>query len=72
MYLNNKEFGELAYACGGNKYKLRVCHSAAGYYIGTVDEDHLPNTRESVEYWRRRETAVEALKTGDWLQRDHL
>lgn len=47
---------------------LRVCQSAAGFYIGTWDEDG-PASRESEEYFEERGKAEAALATGNWTQR---
>jgi hypothetical protein len=44
-------------------YELKVLHSAAGYYIGTVDEDGLPNCRLSEKYWKGSVEAQKALDT---------
>lgn len=40
---------------------LTVCRSAAGYYLGTLTPEGLPNSRESTEYWARKEDAEAAL-----------
>jgi hypothetical protein len=42
----------------GKVFPLEVCESAAGYYLVTLNDDGEPFTRESVEYWRRREAAA--------------
>lgn len=60
--------GKLA-AQAGRQLELRVCVSAAGHYIGTCDEDDLPFSRESVEYWTTAELANAALAEGRWTQR---
>ena len=49
--------------------ELQICYSAAGFYLGTYDEDG-PCTRESAEYWTSREAAARALESGVWTQRD--
>lgn len=46
-----------------------VCESGAGFYIGATDETGEPVARDSVEYWRTREEAIEALKDRSWTQR---
>lgn len=51
------------------RLQLQVCQSAAGYYIGTIDESG-PVSRESLEYFQTDETAKTALTNGDWTQRD--
>jgi hypothetical protein len=50
-------------------FALEVCESAAGYYLGTRNEDGEPLSRQSVEYWHKRETAEAALLNGSWTQR---
>jgi hypothetical protein len=54
----------------GKPLEIQICRSAAGYYIGTLDEG-MPNTRESVEYFRTKEEAETALQDGYWSQRYH-
>lgn len=51
------------------KYDVKVCQSNAGYYIGTTDEDGMPYSRESQEYWRSQQEAETALQYGEWTQR---
>ena len=65
-----KVYVVLAKAGSGNELPLEVLYSANGFYIGT-SEDNLPNSRESVEYWARRELAVRALENDAWTQRLH-
>lgn len=31
-------------------YEIQLLHSAAGYYLGTVDEEGFPNCRVSIGY----------------------
>lgn len=50
-------------------FPLVVCKSAAGYYIGTRDEEGAPFSRESREYWPRSDDASQALTEGVWTQR---
>ena len=38
-------------------YEIQVLRSAAGYYIGTLDEDGLPNCRISTQYAKTAEEA---------------
>lgn len=40
-------------------YEVGPQRSAAGYYMGTVDEDGLPNCRISTEYAKTAEQAKE-------------
>lgn len=60
--------GFLALVYAGKRLPLRVCHSAAGHYIGTTDAEG-PVSRESVEYFRSLQAAERALATGRWQQR---
>lgn len=62
--------GYLARKFGHMNLPLQVCSSAAGFYIGTL-EDGFPFSRESHEYWKNYEEAEEALKNGEWQQREH-
>lgn len=65
--------GQLAREFGGQSLPLEVLRSAAGFYIGT-QQDEMPYTRESVEYWPTKAQADRALAIGEdgWTQRDHL
>lgn len=62
------QYGLLALSIG-KRLPLQICRSAAGFYVGTLDADGLPVSRESAEYWRRPELAAEALRKGHWTQR---
>lgn len=53
----------------GQDFALVVCESRAGFYLGTRDQQGAPFSRESVEYWPRRDAAEAALRTGCWTQR---
>lgn len=64
-----RQTGLMAKRLLGKDLELQVCYSAAGFYLGTYDQD-VPCTRESVEYWRARELATRALESGQWTQRD--
>lgn len=55
----------------GKDLPLEICYSAAGFYLGTYD-DQGPYTRESQEYWPKREQAQRALEAGLWTQRPDL
>ncbi|WJV63465.1 hypothetical protein PCO86_05305 [Pectobacteriaceae bacterium CE70] len=61
------QYGELALACCGKKMSLEVMKSRAGYYLGTSENTAL-FSRESVEYWRARGEAEDALRKGNWTQ----
>ena len=60
--------GFLALTYSGKSLHLQVLKSAAGFYIGTADEDG-PCSRESTEYFETREAALEALASENWTQR---
>lgn len=60
--------GVLALATCGLRLPLQVLKSAAGYYIGTADEEG-PVSRESVEYFRTPSDASTALANSTWTQR---
>lgn len=64
-------FGKLASEFGYSRLPLQVLQSAAGFYLGTVN-DTGPVSRESLEYFASREAAENALATGRWTQRAHL
>lgn len=51
---------------------LQVCKSHAGFYIGTKDENGMPFTRESLQYWETHAVAQDALDTGMWTQKREL
>lgn len=58
----------------GYRLPLLVLQSGAGYYLGTIDPESGPVSRESVEYWPRRDLAEKALAGSegtDWTQRTH-
>jgi hypothetical protein len=63
-----QQFGYLAEKYCKRALPIQVCKSAAGFYIGTL-EDKLPFSRESVEYWRTRKEAEKALHSNDWTQK---
>lgn len=59
-------------AGAGRAFPLEVCKSAAGFYIGTRDEEGMPFTRESCEYWCKQEMAEKALVKGLWTQKPNF
>ena len=63
-----QQFGMLALIYG-HRLPLQVCQSRAGFYLGTLTEEGLPNSRESVEYWPQRGRAEAALTRGSFTQR---
>ncbi len=62
-------FGKLAKEYCQADLPLTVMWSAAGYYIGTYDEEG-PVSRESMEYFAKRSEADIALASGLWTQRE--
>lgn len=63
-------FGMLAQRFCKKTLPLQVCRSNAGFYIGTYSEDG-PCSRESVEYFRKEADAHDAMRVGNWTQRQH-
>ncbi len=59
------DFGVIRKAVNGAP--LQVCKSANGFYIGTWNEEG-PVSRESKEYWPKKEQAQSALLNGQWTQ----
>jgi len=68
--MHSQQTGHLAKKYCNLSLPLEVLQSAAGFYIGTFNEDG-PISRESVEYFPTREVAEVALTEGSWTQR-HL
>ena len=62
--------GKLAYELLCIKLELQVCHSANGYYIGTMDPESGPCSRESEEYFSSFADAQYALDHNKFIQRD--
>jgi hypothetical protein len=60
-------FGYLARTWCKKRLPVEVLKSAAGFYIGTCDEDG-PVSRES-QYFPTSELAQQALESGTWVQR---
>lgn len=56
----------------GRQKQLKVCQSAAGYYIGTLDlNTGAPVSRQSLNYYSTPEEAQKALEDGSWKKRKH-
>ena len=55
-------------ARSGKALPVQVLESAAGLYLGTVNEAG-PYSRKSQEYWRSQQAAEKALETGPWTAR---
>jgi hypothetical protein len=66
-----KQCGQQAKTLLGRELELQVCESGAGFYIGTLNDQGLPCTRESEQYFRTRKAALTALDSGNWTQRPH-
>ena len=64
-----KEYGQLA-KDAGYYLELQVLQSAAGFYLGTWDDEG-PVSRESQQYWKTYEEAAQAIESGEWIQRLH-
>ena len=60
--------GQLARIYTKKVLPLRVLKSAAGYYIGTADDEG-PVSRESLEYFSTESRAQNALDSGEFTQR---
>ncbi|CDH35213.1 hypothetical protein [Xenorhabdus bovienii] len=69
--MNVAPIGILALQYCHKQLPLTVLRRRAGFYIGTIDEG-TPCSRESVEYFSRREQAEFALKQGQWTQRQSV
>ena len=52
----------------GNNYPLQVLQSRRGFYLGTLDDEGLPFSRESAEYFRSEQAAEGALHSGKWTR----
>jgi hypothetical protein len=65
-----QQYGMLAAEFGDDSYllPLQVCKSAAGFYVGTREENGEPFSRESQEYWPTRQKAERALTLRIWSQ----
>jgi hypothetical protein len=63
-----ESFGKLAKRYCDKELRNQVLRSAAGYYIGTADEEGYCS-RESVQYFRKESDAEAALANGNWTQR---
>lgn len=60
--------GKLA-QIAGKDLPLQVMESAKGFYIGTVDKDGSPFSRESLEYYKSEDDTEKAFSSGNWTQR---
>lgn len=65
---SSTQVGYLAEKWCNKKLPLQILQTR-GFYIGTTDEDGMPCSRESIEYWPKRELAEKALETGQWTQK---
>lgn len=64
------KIGFLAKRYCGKNLPIQVMQSRAGYYIGTANEDGLPCSRESHEYFSTEEKAQQALDSDSWSQKE--
>ena len=69
-HYTGRVFGQLALEYCGRRLPLQILRSAAGYYIGTCDDEG-PVSRESAEYFSTREEAERAHTNAVWTQRGH-
>lgn len=67
MTNNSLKTGKLAREVCGKRLPLQVLQSAAGFYVGTFDDEG-PCSRESEEYFRSKVLAQAALDTGKFTQ----
>ncbi|MBH3329870.1 hypothetical protein I5L56_09570 [Pseudomonas oryzihabitans] len=51
-----------------NNYPLQVLKSHRGFYLGTLDDEGMPFSRESSEYFRSHRAAENALNSGKWTR----
>ena len=61
--------GYLALRHWNKSLPLQVLLCSKGYYIGTIDTDGTPQSRESVQLWLDKDKAVDALASGMWTQK---
>ena len=59
--------GKMAFDYCKKRLPVQVMRSAAGYYVGTCDDEG-PVSRESCENWRKQSDADSALKDSNWTQ----
>lgn len=64
-----KSYAQLAWYCLGELWKLQVCKSGAGWYIGVIDPQQGPLSRESQDYFGSEQEARKLLATGMWMQK---
>ena len=69
LQIAKNETGEIAAFWCKKVLPLQVLKSQAGYYIGTLDEDGMPCSRESNEYFSTEEAALKAFGCGGWTQK---
>lgn len=65
--MHTQQTGLLAKKYCNLSLPLQVLNGAAGFYIGTFNEDG-PISRESAEYFPTWEDAYQALTDGSWTQ----
>ncbi|MDT3722843.1 hypothetical protein [Pseudomonas oryzihabitans] len=52
----------------GHNYPLQLPQSRRGFYLGTVDDEGLPFSHESAEYFRSQKAVESALNSGKWTR----
>lgn len=70
VHQDHGPYGCLALEYCNKRLPLTVLRTSA-YYIGTVDEEGMPCSRESVQYFKTQALAQKALDTGNWTQRQY-
>lgn len=61
-------YGYLTKKYCNKELALQVLRSAAGFFIGTCDEESMGISRESSEYFPTSDAAQQALDKGTWTQ----
>lgn len=65
----SSNYGKVAFDVCGTHLPVTVMKSAAGFYLGTCNDDG-PVSRESEEYWKSENQAHAAMLGGGWTQRE--
>lgn len=50
-------------------HTIQALKSAAGWYVGTIDEDGFPYCRISTEYYKSQQECQMAIDNGSYMQR---
>ncbi len=70
VHQDHGDYGCLALQYCNKRLPLTVLKTC-GFYIGTVDTDGMPCSRESTQYWPTQAMAEKALRTGNWTQKQY-